>query len=363
MDTSPNLLSSLLRLVGALFGLVLLVFVGLLVYGTLTDWKPKPQMPGEALSGTARKDSPVDSTLRLAIWNIGYGGLGARMDFFMDGGARVQAPEDWQNEHLAGILSTAAARLKSADFILFQEVDRDAKRSYGIDQAESLAAQLPDHEGVFAANFKVKFIPVPFDPFPFVRPMGRVHGGLASYSRYPASSATRHDFPGSYSWPTRIYHLDRCFLEQRFAGPGEKELVVINTHNSAYDDGTLKASEMAALKDFVEAEYAQGNYVIVGGDWNQCPPDFDPKTFKKSESAYDQQNIPADYLPGWTWAYDASVPTNRKVDAPYHADSTFTTVIDFFLLSPNVEALRTEGVQLDFAFSDHQPVMLDVRLR
>lgn len=356
-------MENLLRLLGALIGIPLLGFVGLLIFGTVTDWKPEPQMPGVALSGMARKSGPVDSTLRVAIWNIGYAGLGARMDFFLDGGARVQAPQEWQNEHLAGIISTTGSRLKSADFILLQEVDRDAKRSRGIDQAESLAAQLPDHEGVFAANFKVKYIPVPFDPFPFVRPMGRVHGGLASYSRYPASSTTRHDFPGSYPWPKRIYHLDRCFLEQRFAAPGGSELVVVNTHNSAYDDGTLKSAEMDALKAFVEGEYAKGNYVVVGGDWNQCPPGFDPKTFKKSESAYDQQNVPGDFLPEWTWAFDPSVPTNRKVAAPYDADSTFTTVIDFFLLSPNIEALQTDGMDLDFAFSDHQPVVVDLRLR
>lgn len=356
-------MKSFFRFLGALVGLLVLGFIGLLVFGTVTDWKPEPEIQGTALSGEARRDTPVDSTLRVAIWNIGYGGLGARMDFFMDGGKYVQAPEEWQNEHLAGILSTTASKLKSADFILLQEVDRDAKRSYGIDQAESLAGQLPDHEGVFAANFKVRFIPVPFDPFPFVRPMGRVHGGLASYSRYPASSAVRYDFPGAYGWPTRIYHLDRCFLAQRFAAPGGAELVVVNTHNSAYDDGSLKAEEMKALKAFAEGEYQKGNYVLVGGDWNQCPPDFDPKTFKKSESAYDQQNISGDYLPGWTWAYDPGTPTNRKVAAPYNADSTFTTVIDFFLLSPNIEALNTRGVDLDFAYSDHQPVLLDLRLR
>ncbi len=355
-------MDTILRLVAGLIGLAVLGFLALLLYGTLTDWKPDPVLPAEALPGQARLDGPVDSTLSFAIWNIGYGGLGAEMDFFLDGGRHVQAPRAIQDKDLAGILDVAGG-LRKTDFVLLQEVDRDAKRSYGVDQAEAIAAQLPEHEGAFAANFRVRFIPVPFTPFPFVRSMGRVHGGLASYARYPALGAERHDFPGSYPWPKRIYHLDRCFLVQRFAAPGGKELLVINTHNSAYDDGTLKAAEMEALRAFCAEAYAAGHYVVVGGDWNQCPPDFDPKTFKRDEAAYDQQNVPADYLPGWTWAYDGRVPTNRKVAAPYDPASTFTTVIDFFLLSPNIEALEVSGMPLDFAFSDHQPVRLTVRLR
>ena len=352
-----------MRVLLGLVGLAVFGFLGLLLFGTLTDWQPDPVMPAEALTGEARKTGPIDSTVSFAIWNVGYGGLGAEMDFFLDGGEHVQAPRDVQDKDLAGILSFADSRLRRADFVLLQEVDRDAKRSYGIDQAEAIAGQLPDHEGAFASNFRVKFIPVPLPRLLLGGSMGRVNGGLASYSRYTAEGATRYDFPGSYPWPKRIYHLDRCFLAQRYPAPGGAELVVVNTHNSAYDNGTLKAQEMDALRDFVQSEYEQGNYVVVGGDWNQCPPGFDPKTFKKEEDAYDQINIEADFLPGWTWAYDGSTPTNRKVATPYDPVTSFTTVIDFFLLSPNMDVVGVEGIGLDFAFSDHQPVLMTARLR
>jgi len=355
-------MDTVLRLVLGIIGLAAFVFVGLLVFGTVTDYNPPPVEDAEA---HPLADSPAltDSTLSFLIWNIGYAGLGRDQDFFMDGGKNVQPQRGESDANFAGALSYLHSE-QDIDFLLLQEVDRDAKRSFGRDQAAELAAALPAHHWYFASNFKVKFIPVPFDPFPFVRPIGRVNGGLVTFSKPTPTSAKRYDYPGNYGWPTRIFHLDRCFLETRYPLSGEKELVVINSHNSAYDEGgVLKAQEMAMLKDYVLAEFNRGNYVIAGGDWNQCPPDFDPKTFKKDESEYDQQNIPADYLPGWTWAYDGSTPTNRKVARSYDPATTFTTVIDFYLLSPNVELLSVQGVSLDFAHSDHQPVQLKVRLR
>ena len=83
--------------------------------------------------------------------------------------------------------------------------------------------------------------------------------------------------------------------------------MLINVHHSAYDaDGSLKRQEMAYLKELLLAEYKKGHYVIVGGDWNQCPPYFPFDSFKPGETAgYQQLNIPSDYVPkDWLWAYD-----------------------------------------------------------
>ena len=112
-------------------------------------------------------------------------------------------------------------------------------------------------------------------------------------------------------------------------------------------------------------EYEKGNYVVVGGDWNQCPPDFDPYTkMSKEEADYDQSNIAKDFMPSdWTWAYDKSVNTNRKLVTEYKPNITFTTIIDFYLLSPNIEVKTIEGIELGFENSDHQPVKLVFSLK
>ena len=96
-----------------------------------------------------------------------------------------------------------------------------------------------------------------------------------------------------------------------------KELILINTHNEAFDPGDIRKAQMEYLKNFMISEYQNGNYVIAGGDWNQCPPQFNPD-FPANQVNEEQMIISADYLPSdWTWAYDNKNPSNRSVITAY----------------------------------------------
>ena len=332
-----------------LFGLYVL---GAILFATITDFAPDEKTEVD-IEG---EGSPISGDrFTVMIWNIGYAGLGADADFFYDGGEMVRSTRDDVQKYMEGIDGFVSSSGREVDFLLLQEVDQDSKRSYHINQYNSFKSSLPNHSASFATNYKVKFIAIPF-----LEPMGQVWSGLASFSKFKPESATRYQFPGNYSWPKSVFFLDRCFMVQRYKLESGKDLVMINTHNSAYDDGTLKEQQMEFMKSILHEEYDQGNYVIVGGDWNQCPPGFQFDKFaKKPETEYSQTNVPADYIPEWTWAFYPNTPTNRKVSEPYDSDETFTTVIDFFLVSPNIRVISTEGIDLDFAYSDHQPVKLE----
>ena len=70
--------------------------------------------------------------------------------------------------------------------------------------------------------------------------------------------------------------LDRCFVVSRFQLENGKELVLLNTHNSAYDaGGKMRDEEMPVIRDLMLKEFEKGNYVVAGGDWNQNPPSYD----------------------------------------------------------------------------------------
>ncbi len=338
--------------------LYLIYFVGVLVYGTITDYQPKSQIILEEQSPT---EAINKDTLSFLIWNIGYAGLGEKTDFFLDGGATVNPKKENHETYLKGI-ETYIFKNKETDFILLQEVDIDAKRTFHKDLHADLVSFLPKHKGVFASNFKVGYIPIPLISF---SPMGKVWAGLSSFSKYSSSESIRYQYPGSYPWPKRIFHLDRCLLLQRFKVQNDKELIVINSHNSAYDGGILKKHEMKLLKKLIIEEYKKGNYVVIGADWNQCPPNFDYKHFiPNSKTEYTQTNIDEDYLPkDWKWVYDSSIPSNRKTDEPYKKGHTFVTLIDFFLISPNIELIDVKTEDLNFAFSDHQPVKMTIKLK
>ncbi|MFK7907115.1 MAG: endonuclease/exonuclease/phosphatase family protein [Chitinophagales bacterium] len=357
-----GILKFLLKILVLIVLSVVLILGGLVIHASMTDYQPEVK---EILVQEKPANNPLNTnidspkTLSFLLWNMGYGGLGKESDFFYDGGKMVHPETKWVEKNMQGITQTL--KQYSADFVLLQEVDKNAQRSSYNNQLESLKTALPNHFQTFATNYLVDFIPIPFE-----NPLGGIHSGIATYSRFEASENIRFQFPGNYDWPQSVYMLDRCFLFQRFnINNSDKQLIVINSHNSAYDKGgKLKKRQMEYLKDILVTEYEKGNYVIAGADWNQVPPDFDSYRFvKKGMIPYTSMKSPK-YYPeaGWQWIYDGNTPTNRALRKAYSKDSTFTTVIDYFLLSPNIKVKQIEGINLDFEYSDHQPVRLEIEL-
>lgn len=349
-------------------GLPIFVYlIGLLVFGTLNDFQPEDQMTLTPFHASPVNTVP-DTSLTFTIWNLGFGGLGRESDFFYDdghfffsGGKNTRTPKAQVDKNVSGILNVTDT-LRS-DFYLYQEVDRDSRRSYHTDQVGLLSETLNGYAGVFAANFNVPYVPIPvFEPW---HAYGKAYSGLASFSRFQPLSSERIQLPGNFSWPTRVFSLDRCLTLQRFALSNKKELVVVNIHNSAYDaGGELKEQQLSFLREILLGEYEKGNYVIAGGDWNMCPPFFRFDGYMPGRAqGYSQLNIPGSFFPeDWLWIYDATYPTNRKTRTPFQAGQTFVTLIDFFLVSPNVRVKKARTIHLDFEYSDHQPVQMTVEL-
>ncbi len=359
---------NLIRLVVGAILLFVLYVAGILLYGTLNDWQPKGRVAIEN-QGAAAPEVIRDSVLSFVTWNLGFGGLGEESEFFFDHGnmyfsvgRMVRAPEEAVRKNNEGIFFNTQT-LKS-DFFLYQEVDVRSKRSYYANQHDSIRAQLPDYAAYFAPNYRSPLVPIPvFEPWHFY---GEVESGLGTYSKYQPYASERIQLPGEFSWPVRLFQLDRCVALHRFRVANGKELVVMNVHNSAYDaDGSLKREQMKFLRELCLEEYGKGHYVIVGGDWNQVPPFFRFDGFMPGNTqGYTQTNIAPDFLPGdWQWGYDPRVPSNRKTKDTYKPGETFVTLIDFFLVSPNVRMLKVKTIDRQFQFSDHQPVYMQVELR
>lgn len=339
-----------------------------LIHGTLNDWQPKGLT--ELQTTTDLPATTVnDSVLRLTTWNIGFAGLGEDADFFYDQGkflfargGMIRSPRASVERNLAGILQ-GIQHIKS-DIYLLQEVDQPSKRSYYIPVFDSLCAAVPAMAAFYAPNYQVKRVPLPlFEPW---RAYGEVNSGLATLSRWTPAESHRYQLPGSFGWPTRIFQLDRCLAIHKFPLQNGKKLVVVNAHFSAYDsDGQLKADEMAALKKLITKWYADGHYVIVGGDWNQAPPFFVPLiAAPKGRENNIPTNIDPNFMPSdWRWMYDPTQATNRKLYEVYRAGETYTALIDFFLVSPNIRVRKIRTIDLGFRFSDHQPVWMEVELK
>ncbi len=332
-----------------------LYFVAVLLIAYFKDYKPE-RIERLSLHSPEPKEImalPLD-TFSIMSWNIGYAGLGAEEDFFYDGGQMVRPTEERINQNLTGI-SDFLLDHDNVSFILLQEVDRGSKRSYEQDQEKFLLNELWFYSGAFAPNYKVPFVPVPL-----FHPMGSVLSGLLSLSLPLPVSSERYAFEGNFAFPKKLFMLDRCFILSRFQMTNRKQLVIINTHNSAFDDGSLRLEQLDKLRQIMTTEYKKGNYIIIGGDWNMAPGFFKAGMIRNGDKAKENPDrIPTDWLPkGWSYVTEHHTPTNRSVATSYEKGQTEVQLIDFFVVSPNLQPLAIKNTDLSFKYSDHQPVLM-----
>lgn len=335
---------------------IVLIFSGFLGYMTLKDYRPDPVEVVEVKNAFPEKFTLKD-TLSFITWNVGYGGLGMEQDFFFDGGKMVRPTKEMNQKYMEGILATLQS-IDTTDFIFLQEVDRGSKRSYFMDQVEAISKACPSYCYGFATNYKSLFVPQPVS-----NPYGKCYGGLVTLADHQPFKANRFSLAQDASWPTGLFMLKRCYMEFRYHLANGKELVVINQHLSAYDDGTVKQRQMDSLKVKLLAEYKKGNYVIVGGDWNTYPPGYTSHLKQKGKDGIIEKSMDANYPEaGWKYVFDGSISSNRKLYEPYVKGQTDEVVIDYFLLSPNVYSVSVKTIDLGFKNSDHQPVYMKVTL-
>ena len=339
---------------------ILLGLAGLIGWLTLVEYNPDPVVALDPITREATAPLPAGATIDVLSWNVGYAGLGAESDFVMDGGQNIcSADENTVRRYLKGIEALTSS--EEYDLVILQEVDTDSTRTYSIDQTAKLAYGTSYH----ALNFSCPFVPNPQTYL--YNPIGKVNSGLLTVSRYQIANAERVALPCPFSWPLRIVNLKRCLLVSYLPIEGsEQKLVLVNLHLEAYDDGEGKLAQTKALNDFLQDEYAKGNYVIAGGDFNQTFPGGLDSYPVVNSAFWAPGTLTEDMLPaGWSFAYSLDVPSCRLLNQPFNPADTVNTqyyVIDGFILSPNVELETVETLDLGFADSDHNPVHISVRL-
>ena len=342
-------------------GLVILfalVFLGVL---TIAEFRPAEIEKLETVKHGAAAGLAVNVPFSVLTWNIGYASLDVSQDFFMDGGKGVRPSSDENvRRNLSGIRDFLSEN--HFDIALIQEIDIASKRSYYVNQRDYLTENFSGSSS-FAYNFNSMFVPIPFPEF-----IGKVESGLLTLNRFKNIEAFRMSLPNPFSWPVRAVNLKRCLLISRLpVDNSEAQLVIVNLHLGAYDSSGGREAQTKAMLDFMYSEYAKGNYVIAGGDFNQNFPGIDPQRFALKHSDYFTAGTlnPSLLEPLWQYASSTQIPTYRLLNEPYSGDleNTQLYIIDGFILSPNVELINMTTFDLGFKYSDHNPVKIDVLLK
>ncbi len=357
------MIKKLCKGIGIVLAILILLFIILIIILSLTEFKPADREAVTVDSASVKTADSVstDASYDLISWNIGYCGLSATADFFMDGGSHVREnTEDQVYDNLSAVNLFLGEQ--NPDFIFLQEVDKSSMRSYGVDESAYLAGGLEQMDTAFAANYKCLFIPYPWPP------IGYIHSGIMTFSNVSLTDAQRVQLPCPFSWPVRLANLKRCLLVSRVkVANSDKELVLVNLHLEAYDEGEGKTAQTQMLKEILQEEADKGNYVIAAGDFNQTFSNTDDSAYPLIDSSYWQAGEidVSEFDSSWQFLMDNSAPSCRSLDKAYRSadqDSFQYYVIDGMILSDNITVEEMQTIDLDFAHSDHNPIKLTFSL-
>lgn len=292
----------------------------------------------------------------MMLWNISYGGVPAKMDFFYSGGTQIMLAREEYQQNFGALLEQIYLAKDSVDFFLLHKVDTSSKRSYFTNQVQQIQEILPEFEASISLNFSVPYIPVPLD-----KPIGEVHSGMMYLSKFGAGSSLLIPMDSeNYYWPKKLFTAQRCM--NLISYPlGNKKFHIINTHLSSYDfQGEYRLAQLKQIWEIADSLERRGDYVMVAGGWNMNPQGF--KKYRIKNGYHAKPAFPeidsTIYFRGWKFDYSVDLPTSRDLRESYRHGSIGTTIKDFFICSPNIGVLDVQTADQRFANSDHQPVYI-----
>lgn len=338
--------------------LLIVAVVGYVIYVFSTYYRLEDNI---ALDTAFNNDSVAQTGKEYSIlsWNVGFGAYSDDYSFFMDGGKYSRAfSKDAVKENINEIIK--AIDEQTADFIVLQEVDSDATRSYNIDESYMFIKAFEGYASSFAQNYDS-----PYLFWPPLSPHGKSQSGIMMLSKFGITSSVRRSLPvetGVY----KLLDLDRCYTVTKTGVSDGRSLCIYNVHLSAYTkDGTVADEQIKLLVADMQAEADAGNYVVCAGDFNKNLLVGRETAFSADYGDYTwAQDFNAGLLPeGFTLEapYDPENPvaSSRNADKPYvEGGDNLLITVDGFIVSSNVEVVDCRVIDKGFKNSDHNPVIL-----
>ncbi|HEV2562528.1 MAG TPA: endonuclease/exonuclease/phosphatase family protein [Rhizomicrobium sp.] len=297
---------------------------------------------------SGRSASPAGGELSVLTWNLGYAGLGEESDFLADGGTHLLPPSRRiVLKNIGGITDTLKG--VDADVYIFQEVARSGLLTYWVNVKSRLESVFRGMSRSFHADTLTRLVPHPL----------RLTHGTEIFSRHALEDVETWPLPGEADAFFGIMRKSYNVHVARLNTAAGARWTIMNIHLAAFDhEAIARKQQLAKLLAFASREYENGGHVVIGGDWNlmlagtEFPATADPR------HRFWLHPMPANATDaGWRFAVDPSLPTVRTDERPYTKGVNATAIIDGFLVSPNVEVVSIRTENLEFRYSDHQPVL------
>ena len=301
-------------------------------------WASSPNLSPKDYNITGQFDvsstTPNDSIHSIISYNIGY--LSG-----MTNNLPLKRPASLFDKNLNKVIYEL--KKVDADFIAFQEIDYNSKRSYKVNQQNELAKLGYAYFGQ-NINWDKKYVPFPY--YPVSRQFGKVLSGQSILSKYPIIDQERIELKRNDNNPFYYdsFYIDRLAQVTKIK-IREYTLVIINVHLEAYDAITRKL-QMQQVKS-IYLKYYKKQPVILLGDFNsdihfdQAGINLFLKLPDTGCAAFDPNNSQN--------TFSSALPTERLDYIFYNKD--FIKEIDAKVLT-----------QFDLA-SDHLPLLMKFKLK
>lgn len=352
----------MLKIILVILGVLVLVVGSYVAYVFLSYHREADDIKLPVHQNTTAKLTE-NKEYRIMSYNIGYGAYPADYSFFMDGGKYSRAYDQATVEkNMAGIVATTETI--DPDLALYQEVDQEGDRSQHVDEVAWLQKSLKQYDSVYAQNYDSAYL-----FYPLTQPIGKAKSGIMSFAKSQITDSTRYSLPIDTDF-NKFFDLDRAFSISHLPVAGDKELALINLHLSAFTKNReVREAQIKKLTKAMADEYAAGHYVIVGGDYNHDMIGNSPEVFGTQKEPFNWTHpFPATELPEHfrianEGLAEAKVPSVRRNNEAYQPGKSFVTIVDGFLVSDNVEVSKVAVHSTEFAYSDHDPIVMTFKLK
>ena len=363
-----NLLQRILAIIGGIIIIVIALLCGYVLYISVQYYRIEDNYSIEIKNNQTSKVT-IGQNYNISTYNIGFGAYTQDFSFFMDSGEKINGEKLSGTGSVAKDKDTVVSNTTGAiniiseqnvDFAFFQEVDVNATRSHGYNQYKHIQNNFANYSSSISMNFHSAFL-----FYPIFNPHGKTDAGIVTMSKYNISNAVRRSLPIDESFPTKFFDLDRCLQITRLPiENSEKELVLINVHLSAYDEGgIIRKQQLELLNNIFEEESNKGNYVVAGGDFNHdiaSSVGLWQTNRKQPEWVYVLYN--SNLANGYRFVSSNNAPTCRSTDGPYVEGESYLVVLDGFICSSNIETVSINNIDTEFKYSDHNPSILTFKL-
>ncbi len=281
---------------------------------------------------------PEKDTLSIISFNIGY--LSG-----MTNNLPSRPDEEFFRENMDHAVELF--RNQSAVFMGFQEIDYKSKRSYNMNQMDSIAYQAGFSFGAYVINWDKRYVPFPYWPIRYH--FGQLISGQGILSKFPILSNKRivMSKPQGNLFFYNHFYLDRLIQVVEVDVQGSI-LILINVHLEAFD---LQTRELQAhiLKEVVE-RYINRYPLLLFGDFNSRPPFHNVRNNEES-TIRTIQSIPGIHMTVNAETYEDEAEKYYTFDSSQPSE-----MIDYIFYNEKILPVEFKVLAESAEISDHLPV-------